>query len=111
MKALEGVAMELDDCAFPLLKDIVITDDVNKAMKDINWALLVGAKPRGAGMERSDLIRENGPIFVNTGKAINQYASSDVRIVVVGNPCNTNCLITMHNAPDVPKDRFQAMTN
>ena len=110
MKALEGVAMELDDCAFPLLKDIVVTDDVNTAMKDINWALLVGAKPRGAGMERADLIKENGPIFVNTGKAINQHASSDVRIVVVGNPCNTNCLITMHNAPDVPKDRFHAMT-
>ena len=110
MKALEGVAMELDDCAFPLLKNIILTDDVNKAMNGVNWALLVGSKPRGPGMERGDLIRENGPIFTSTGQAINNYASSDVRVVVVGNPCNTNCLIAMHNAPDIPKDRFSAMT-
>lgn len=110
MQALEGVAMELDDCAFPLLKDLVLTDDVNKAMTNVNWALLVGAQPRGPGMERSDLIRANGPIFVNTGKALNTHAASDVRVVVVGNPCNTNCLITMHNAPDLAKDRFHAMT-
>ncbi len=110
MGALEGVAMELDDCAFPLLKDIVLTDDVNTVMKDVNWALLVGSKPRGPGMERADLIKENGPIFTSTGKAINNYASSDVRILTVGNPCNTNCLITMHNAPDIPRNRFHAMT-
>ncbi len=108
--ALEGVAMELDDCAFPLLEEIVMTDDVNVAMKDVNWALLVGSKPRGPGMERGDLIKENGPIFTSTGKAINDHAADDVRVVVVGNPCNTNCLIAMNNAPDVPRDRFHAMT-
>ena len=102
--------MELDDCAFPLLQDIVLTSDVNECMKDVNWALLVGSKPRGPGMERGDLIRENGPIFTSTGKAINDNAASDVRVLVVGNPCNTNCLIAMHNAPDVPRDRFHAMT-
>ena len=110
LKALEGVAMELDDCAFPLLEDIVLTDDVNVAMKDVNWALLVGSKPRGPGMLRGDLIKENGPIFTSTGKAINDHAASDVRVAVVGNPCNTNCLIAMHNAPDVPKERFTALT-
>lgn len=110
IKALEGVAMELDDCAFPLLKEVVLTDDVNTVMQNVNWALLVGSKPRGPGMERADLIRENGPIFTNTGKAINNHAASDIRILTVGNPCNTNCLIAMHNAPDVPRDRFHAMT-
>lgn len=110
MDALKGVAMELDDCAFPLLTDIVLTDDVNEAMKDVNWALLVGSKPRGPGMERADLIKENGPIFTSTGKAINDHAADDVRVLVVGNPCNTNCLITMANAPDIPRDRFHAMT-
>ncbi len=110
MTALEGVAMELDDCAFPLLKDIVLTDDVNTVMKDINWALLVGSKPRGPGMERADLIKENGPIFTSTGRAINNHAASDVHILTVGNPCNTNCLIAMHNAADVPRNRFHAMT-
>jgi malate dehydrogenase len=110
LDALKGVAMELDDCAFPLLEEIVMTDDVNVAMKDVNWALLVGSKPRGPGMERGDLIKENGPIFTSTGKAINDHAADDVRVVVVGNPCNTNCLIAMHNAPDVPRDRFHAMT-
>jgi malate dehydrogenase len=110
MKALEGVAMELEDCAFPLLTDIVMTDDVNTAMKDINWALLVGSKPRGPGMERGDLIKENGPIFTSTGKAINDHAADDIHVLTVGNPCNTNCLIAMRNAPDVPRDRFHAMT-
>jgi len=110
MKALEGVAMELDDCAFPTLSGITLTDDVNVAMDGINWALLVGSKPRGPGMERADLIKENGPIFTGTGKAINANAADDVRVLVVGNPCNTNCLITMANAPDVPRDRFHAMT-
>ena len=110
IKALEGVAMELEDCSYPLLQDLILTDNVNSVMKDVNWAILVGSKPRGAGMERSDLIRENGPIFTSTGNAINENASSDVRILTVGNPCNTNCLIAMHNAPDVPKNRFFAMT-
>lgn len=110
MDALRGVAMELDDCAFPLLTDIVLTDDANVAMKDVNWVLCVGSKPRGPGMERGDLIRENGPIFTGTGKAINDNAADDVRVVVVGNPCNTNCLITMHNATNIPRDRFTAMT-
>lgn len=110
MGALEGVAMELDDCAFPLLHGMVLSDDPNVAFKDINQALLVGSKPRGKGMERGDLIRENGPIFTGQGRAINDHAASDVRIAVVGNPCNTNCLIAMHSAPDVPDDRFSAMT-
>ena len=110
MQALEGVAMELDDCAFPLLTDIVLSDEPNVAFKDINWAILVGSMPRGPGMERADLIKINGPIFTSTGKAINDNAASDVRVLVVGNPCNTNSLICMHNAPDVPKERFLAMT-
>lgn len=110
MAALKGVAMELEDCAFPLLQDMVLTSDLNEGFKDANWALLVGAKPRGKGMERGDLIRENGPIFVGQGKAINDHASSDVRVAVVGNPCNTNALIAMHAAADVPNERFTAMT-
>ncbi len=110
MAALKGVAMELEDCAFPLLQDMVLTSDANEAFKDVSWALLVGSKPRGPGMERGDLIRENGPIFTGQGKAINDHAASDVRVAVVGNPCNTNCLIAMHSAPDVPDDRFTAMT-
>ena len=110
MQALEGVAMELDDCAFPLLEGMVLTSDPNVGFKDVNWALLVGSKPRGPGMERGDLIRENGPIFTGQGRAINDNAASDVRVAVVGNPCNTNCLIAMHSAPDVPDDRFSAMT-
>ena len=111
LKALEGVVMELDDCAFPLLDDIVVTDDVDKAFDRVNWALLVGSKPRGKGMERGDLIKENGPIFVGQGKALAR-AAADVRVLVVGNPANTNCLIAMHNAPQgsVPKERFHAMT-
>lgn len=110
MNALSGVAMELEDCAFPLLQDMVLTSDPNEGFKDVDWALLVGSKPRGAGMERGDLIRENGPIFTGQGRAINDHASSDVRVAVVGNPCNTNCLIAMHSAKDVPDERFSAMT-
>ncbi len=110
MKALEGVAMELDDCAFPLLADMVLTDDPNQAFKDANWALLVGARPRSKGMERKDLISVNGPIFVTQGKALNDNAASDIRVLVVGNPANTNCLIAMSNAPDIPNERFTAMT-
>jgi len=110
MAALKGVAMELEDCAFPLLQDMVLTSDVNVGFKDVNWALLVGSKPRGPGMERGDLIKENGPIFTGQGRAINDHGASDVRTVVVGNPCNTNALIAMHSAPDVPNDRFSAMT-
>jgi len=110
MQALKGVAMELEDCAFPLLADLVLTSDVKQGFKDVNWALLVGAKPRGPGMERNDLIRDNGPIFTGQGRAINDGSADDVRVVVVGNPCNTNCLIAMHSAPDVPQERFSAMT-
>ena len=110
MKALEGVAMELDDCAFPLLRGMVLTSDVKEGFDGVSWALLVGSKPRGPGMERGDLIRENGPIFTGQGKAINDHAAKDVRVAVVGNPCNTNCLIAMHSAPDLPNDRFSAMT-
>ena len=107
---LEGVAMELDDCAFPLLKKITCTSDVNEVMKDVNWAILVGAFPRKDGMERSDLLEKNGAIFTAQGKAIGKHAASDVRVFVVGNPCNTNCLIAMHNAADIPRNRFFAMT-
>ncbi|HLA45704.1 MAG TPA: malate dehydrogenase, partial [Aggregatilineales bacterium] len=107
---LKGVVMELEDCAQPMLYDIVPTDDPIVAFKDVSWALLVGSKPRGPGMERSDLLSENGKIFVGQGKAINYHAASDVRIVVVGNPCNTNCLVAKSNAPDVPVDRWFAMT-
>ncbi len=110
LPALNGVAMELDDCAFPLLKNIVCTSDVNVAMKDVNWACLVGAVPRKEGMERSDLLKVNGGIFGPQGRAINDNAAGDVRCLVVGNPCNTNALIAMHSAPDVPNDRFFAMT-
>lgn len=110
LPALEGVAMELDDCAFPLLKRIVCTADMNTAMDGVNWALLVGSVPRKQGMERSDLLQINGGIFTKQGLAINNNASDDVRVFVVGNPCNTNCLIAMHHARDVPNDRFFAMT-
>ena len=110
MKALEGVAMELDDCAFPLLADMVLTDDPNRAFQDANWALLVGARPRSKGMERKDLLSANGAIFTVQGKALNDNAASDVRVLVVGNPANTNCLIALRNAPDVPAERFTAMT-
>lgn len=110
LPALHGVAMELDDCAFPLLKKVVCTSDLSVAFKDINWALMVGAVPRKAGMERSDLLKINGGIFTKQGEALNQHAAADVRTLVIGNPCNTNALITMHNAKDIPKDRFYAMT-
>lgn len=106
---LHGIAMELDDCAFPLLKNIICTTQLNESMKDINWAILVGSMPRKEGMERADLLKINGSIFAPQGKAINAYAAANVKIFVVGNPCNTNCLITMHHAPDIPKDRFFAM--
>ena len=110
MNALKGVAMELDDCAFPLLSGLVLTDDPNVAFKDVNWALLVGARPRSKGMERGDLLGANGAIFSVQGKALNDNAAADVRVLVVGNPANTNALIAMHNAPDIPADRFTAMT-
>jgi malate dehydrogenase len=110
LKALEGVAMELEDGAFPLLHGMVLTDKLEEAFDGINWALLVGSKPRGKGMERNDLIRDNGPIFTGQGKAINDRAAKDVRVLVVGNPANTNALIAMNNAPDVPRERFTAMT-
>ena len=111
LPALEGVAMELDDCAFPLLDDILLTDNTEEAFDGINWALMVGAKPRGKGMERGDLIRENGPIFVGQGKALGK-AAEDVQVLVVGNPANTNCLIAMSHAAKagVPQQRFHAMT-
>jgi malate dehydrogenase len=109
LKALEGVVMELDDCAFPLLDNVVITDEAKVAFDGINWALLVGAKPRGKGMERGDLIRENGPIFVEQGQALSR-AAADLQVLVVGNPANTNALIAANNAAGVPKQRFMAMT-
>lgn len=110
LKALEGVAMELDDCAFPLLAGMVLSDDANVAFNGINWALLVGARPRSKGMERKDLLDANGAIFSVQGKALNNNAAADIRVLVVGNPANTNCLITLHNAPDIPTERFTAMT-
>jgi malate dehydrogenase len=110
LPVLHGIAMELDDCAFPLLKNIVCTSQLNESMKDINWAILVGSMPRKEGMERADLLKINGSIFAPQGKAINDHAAADVKVFVVGNPCNTNCLIAMHHAPDIPKDRFFAMT-
>jgi malate dehydrogenase len=109
MKALEGVAMELDDCAFPLLADMVFTTDTEKAFDGCSWALLVGSVPRKAGMERGDLLSINGGIFAPQGKAIAARAAKDVRILVVGNPCNTNCYIARMNAPDIPVERWFAM--
>jgi malate dehydrogenase len=110
LPALNGVVMELDDCAFPLLKGIVPTANLDEGFRGVNWALLVGSVPRKQGMERKDLLGINGKIFIGQGQAIQKNAASDVRIHVVGNPCNTNCLIAMNNAPDVPRDRFFAMT-
>jgi malate dehydrogenase len=107
---LEGVVMELHDCAFPLLKGITPTADLDEGFRGVNWALLVGSVPRKAGMERSDLLGINGKIFIGQGQAIARNAASDVRVLVVGNPCNTNCLIAMNNARDVPADRWFAMT-
>ncbi len=110
LPALQGVAMELDDCAFPLLKKITCTSDMDVAFKGVNWAILVGSVPRKAGMERSDLLKINGGIFTGQGKSINDNAAKDVRVFVVGNPCNTNCLIAMNAAKDIPNERFFAMT-
>jgi malate dehydrogenase len=110
MRAVEGVVMELEDSAFPLLAGIEISDDPNVAFDGANIALLVGARPRGKGMERSDLLEANGGIFKPQGEAINAHAADDVRVLVVGNPANTNCLIAMSHAPDVPRERFTAMT-
>lgn len=109
MEALEGVRMELDDCAFPLLADIVCTDDPNVAFKGADYALLVGARPRGPGMERKDLLEANAAIFSVQGKAINDHASRDIKVLVVGNPANTNALITQRNAPDIDPRNFTAM--
>src|SRR5437879_12794970 len=108
MQTLEGVAMELDDCSFPTLHDTVLTDDPNKAFREVNWALLVGSFPRKQGMERKDLLGINGKIFVGQGKALAANAAKDVRILVVGNPCNTNCLVAYHNGRDIPKQRWNA---
>jgi malate dehydrogenase len=108
-QALKGVAMELDDCAFPLLQDIVLTDDAKVAFKDVNWALLVGSKPRGPGMERADLLKDNGKIFIGQGRAIDEVAADDCRVAVVGNPCNTNTMIAAAQAKRLPRDRFTAM--
>ena len=110
LKAAAGTAMELDDCAFPLLRGIEITDDLKTAFDGTNVALLVGAMPRKAGMERGDLLSANGGIFKPQGRAINDHAADDIRVLVVGNPANTNALIAASNAPDVPKSRFTAMT-
>lgn len=110
MDALKGVAMELDDCAFPLLESIVCTDDANVAFKDTDYALLVGARPRGPGMERKDLLEANAAIFSAQGKAINAVASRDIKVLVVGNPANTNALIAQRNAPDIDPRNFTAMT-
>jgi malate dehydrogenase len=110
LKVLEGVVMEIDDCAFPLVTDIVATSDLKTAFDGTSWALLVGSVPRKAGMERGDLLSVNGGIFKPQGRAIAENAASDVRVLVVGNPCNTNCLIARSNAPEVPADRWFAMT-
>ena len=108
--ALEGVVMELDDCAFPLLESVIPTADLDEGFRDVNWALLVGSVPRKAGMERKDLLGINGKIFIGQGQAIQKNAAADVRVLVVGNPCNTNCLIAMNNAKEIPSDRWFAMT-
>ncbi len=110
LKALEGVVMELDDCAFPTLAGVQIGDDANKVFDGVNLALLVGARPRGPGMERGDLLSANGGIFAPQGKALNEVAADDVKITVTGNPANTNALIAMSNAPDIPTERFSALT-
>ncbi|MDR1304386.1 MAG: malate dehydrogenase [Verrucomicrobiales bacterium] len=109
MKALDGVAMELEDCAFPLLKGLVLTSDAKVGFKDANWALLVGAKPRGPGMERADLLKDNGKIFIEQGKIIDAVAADNARVAVVGNPANTNCMIAASQAKRLPAERFTAM--
>ena len=108
--ALEGVVMELNDCAFPLVQSITPTADLDEGFRDVNWALLVGSIPRKAGMERKDLLGINGKIFIGQGNAIEKNAAPDVRVLVIGNPCNTNCLIAMNNAKKIPRDRWFAMT-
>jgi malate dehydrogenase len=110
VEALKGVVMELQDCAFPLLHGTVATADLDEGFRDVNWALLIGSVPRKAGMERGDLLGINGKIFIGQGQAIEKNAAQDVRILVVGNPCNTNCLIAMNNAKSIPRDRWFAMT-
>jgi malate dehydrogenase len=110
LDALNGVVMELHDCAFPLLESVVPTADLGEGFRDINWALLVGSIPRKAGMERKDLLGVNGKIFIGQGQAIEKNAAADVRVLVIGNPCNTNCLIAMNNAKGIPQDRWFAMT-
>lgn len=110
VEALKGVSMELEDCAFPLLKEIRIGSRPEEIFEGVHYALLVGAKPRGPGMERKDLLADNGKIFVEQGRALNRSASKEVRVLVVGNPCNTNCLIAMRHAPDLPRTHFHAMT-
>src|SRR5919108_3084099 len=110
LPALQGVVMELDDCAFPLLKGVVPTANLDEGFRGVNWALLVGSVPRKQGMERKDLLGINGKIFTGQGKAIQANAAADIRTLVVGNPCNTNCLIAMENARDIPRNRWFAMT-
>ena len=110
MKALEGVAMELDDCSFPTLQNIIVTDDANRAFRGCNYAILIGGFPRKQGMQRKDLLSKNAEIFVGQGRALAANAAPDVRILVVANPCNTNCLIAYHNGKDIPTDRWVAMT-
>jgi len=110
LPALAGVVMELDDCAFPLLKGTVATASLDEGFRGVNWALLVGSVPRKAGMERKDLLGINGKIFIGQGQALQKNAAKDIRILVIGNPCNTNCFIAMNNAPQIPRDRFFAMT-
>src|SRR5881398_1008304 len=110
LPALAGVVMELDDCAFPLLKGILATANLDEGFRGVNWALLVGSVPRKAGMERKDLLGINGKIFIGQGQAIAKNAAADVRSLVIGNPCNTNCLIAMNNAREIPRDRWFAMT-
>ena len=110
LKVLEGVVMELHDCAFPLLHNVLATADLDEGFRGVTWALLVGSVPRRAGMERKDLLGINGKIFVEQGRALAESAASDLRVLVVGNPCNTNCLIAMNNAKQVPSDRWFAMT-
>lgn len=109
-KMLEGVKMELEDCAFPLLKEVKIGTEAKEIFQDVQYALLVGAKPRGPGMERGDLLKDNGKIFIEQGKALSDSADANVKVLVVGNPCNTNCLIAMNNAPRIPRKNFHAMT-
>jgi malate dehydrogenase len=110
LPALEGVAMELNDCSFPTLQDVVVSDDPNKAFRDCNWAILVGGFPRKQGMERKDLLGKNAEIFVTQGRALAANAAKDVRILVVANPCNTNCLVAYHNGRAIPQERWTAMT-